>query len=163
MYSKSRWMHLRVILFHVYKARIMHNNTSTWYRLVKLGYKIHSMNDVKSFNKYNFNWLRRVEIWFLSPDRSLQIWELSIRIDSKDDPHAPSPLNVNITEYYLYSTSLINNKTSSSMLETKTDKCFYGAPTMWVWRVHICVSICVFVLNICTVADYVKYLLWWLC
>jgi len=58
------------------------------------------------------------------------LWDLSIHIDSADDPDTPSPLNVNITEYYLYSTSILNNITSPAVLEKRTGKCFYGAPTM---------------------------------
>ena len=62
---------------------------------------------------------------------NLQLWDLSIHIDSNDDPDTPSPLNVNITEYYLYSTSImLNNVTTPSVLESRTEKCFYGAPTM---------------------------------
>ena len=59
-----------------------------------------------------------------------QLWDLSIHIESADDPDTPSPLNVNITEYYLYSTSILNNITSPAVLEKRTEKCFYGAPTM---------------------------------
>eukprot|EP00795_Rhopilema_esculentum_P012626 gene12626-3332_t len=58
------------------------------------------------------------------------VWNLGIRIESKDDPDTPSPLNVNITEYYLYSTNVFKNDSLASIPESKTESCFYGAPTM---------------------------------
>ena len=62
---------------------------------------------------------------------TLQIWKLGITLDSKDDPDIPSALHVNVTEYYLYSSSiLLSNATKSTELQGRTGTCFYGPPTM---------------------------------
>ena len=53
-------------------------------------------------------------------------WQQSISQNGKASENI-----TNITEYYLYSTSImLNNVTTPSVLESRTEKCFYGAPTM---------------------------------
>eukprot|EP00794_Sanderia_malayensis_P016650 gene16650-18340_t len=61
-----------------------------------------------------------------------KIWKLGIRIDSKNDPDAPSPLHVNITEYYLYSLTEFEpiNSTALTDLGNHVGSCYHGPVTM---------------------------------
>jgi len=55
-----------------------------------------------------------------------EIWTTGISISSDSDPNSPSPLHVNLTQYYLYTTHSGNSTKKS----TKSVNCYTGPPTL---------------------------------